>query len=387
MIGLLVGTSLTTMGPSTVAPGYLIQNLITVGDDLFWTKGKHSLQMGFLGNHFDDPMWNDLIFGSVNVMPDVFTGVPTGGETYGDFLGDSILQGYALAQSFERQPPVPSYTVRDYTYWTAGGYLQDDWRPTQRLTVNMGLRYEMVTVPSDKNGRNSGYTNFAKGDISSCSPTNNPSTCVAQIGPIWRNSSLKNFSPRLGFAWNPRGNGKTAVKGGYGLYYDIVNIGDKLGQQAIMAPPYSTIENIFANFSPVASGFPFWPFDIPHNVNAPNCSPATDLPPGPGGNFAFPGEPDAVLDSYSCLTPQIAGNVYNQKTTYIHQYNLTIQQQLPGNMVITAAYAGSRGIHIRRVAEGNPIEPCNMPNSVHGRPSRLHDSRSGWHGPRNRGVE
>src|SRR5208282_4052374 len=103
---------------------------------------------------------------------------PTGGETYGDFLGDSILQGYALAQSFERQPPVPTYSRRDYTFWTAGGYLQDDWRTTKRLTVNLGLRYEPMTVPSDKSGRNSGYTNIAKGDISSCSPTNNPSTCV-----------------------------------------------------------------------------------------------------------------------------------------------------------------------------------------------------------------
>ena len=127
MIGLLVGTSLTTIGPSTVAPGYLIQNLISLGDDLFWTKGKHSLQMGFLVNHFDVPNWNDLIFGSVNVMPDVFREFQRRqAETYGDFLGDSILQGYALAQSFERQPPVPTYSKRDYTFWTAGGYLQDD---------------------------------------------------------------------------------------------------------------------------------------------------------------------------------------------------------------------------------------------------------------------
>ena len=177
MIGLLVGTSLTTIGPSTVAPGYLIQNLISLGDDLFWTKGKHSLQMGFLVNHFDVPNWNDLIFGSVNVMPDVFAGVPTAGptgpETYGDFLGDSILQGYALAQSFERQPPVPTYSRRDYTFWTAGGYLQDDWRTTQRLTRTWGCAMKW-TVPSDKSGRNSGYTNIAAGDMSSCSPQTTP---------------------------------------------------------------------------------------------------------------------------------------------------------------------------------------------------------------------
>ena len=79
---------------------------------------------------------------------------------------DSILQGYALAQSFESCEPLdPTDTKRDYTYWTAGGYIQDDWRTTQRLTLNLGLRYEPMTVPSDKSGRNSGYTNIATGDI------------------------------------------------------------------------------------------------------------------------------------------------------------------------------------------------------------------------------
>ena len=184
----------------------------------------------------------------------------------------------------------------------------------------------------------------------------------------------------MGFAWNPLGNGKTSVRGGYGIYYDLGNIGDKLGQQAIMAPPYSNIENIFANFSPLVGGFPFWPFDIPHNVNAPNCSPASDLPPGPGGNFAFPGEPDSVLDSYSCLTPSISGSVYNQRNSYIQEYNLTIQQQLPGNMVVMAAYAGSRGIHLRRDVEGNPVEPCNMPNSTTAEPPRLHHGFTGGDG-------
>ena len=270
----------------------------------------------------------------------------------------------------------PPIAVRDYTFWTAGGYLQDDWRTTQRLTMNLGLRYEPMTVPSDKSGRNSGYTNIDKGDVSSCSPTNNPSTCVAQIGPIWKNPTAKNFSPRVGFAWNPLGNGRTSVRGGYGIYYDLGNIGDKLGQQAIMAPPYSNIENILANYGngifppagpPLVGGsFPFWPFEVPHNVNPANgnCSVANSQL----GSLAFYGGGqaggDAANNAASCLTPSISGSVYNQKTTYIQEYNLTIQQQLPGNIVLTAAYAGSRGIHLRRDGEGNPVEPCNMPNST-----------------------
>jgi hypothetical protein len=381
MIGLLVGTSLTTMGPSTVAPGYLIQNLIAVGDDIFWTKGKHAFKIGALLNHFDDPMLNDLIFGSVNVMPDVFSGVPnTGaGETYGDYLGDSILQGYALAQSFEKQVPTPSDTLRDYRYWTFGAYLQDDWRTTSRLTVNLGVRYETDTVPSDSTGKNYGLSNILTGDVSSCSTTNNPASCISQKGQLWKNPNLKNFSPRVGFAWDVRGNGKTSVKAGYGIYYDLSNLGNKLGQQAIMTPPNAYVENVFANYgdgsrspvyifgppsnlSPLVGGnFPFWPFEIPHYVNAPNCNPSN-------AGLGTVAGPSSILDGYnnsvSCLTPQIAGNEYNPKTTYMQQYNLAIQQQLPGSMVLSAAYVGSRGIHIRRVTEGNPVIPCNMPGST-----------------------
>jgi hypothetical protein len=353
MIGLIVGTGLTTMGPSTVAPGYLIQNLVSLGDDLFWTKGKHAFKLGFLINHFDDPMYNDLIFGSVNVMPDVFPGVT------GDRLGDSILQGYALAQSFEQQSPVAD-TRRDWDFWTIGGYLQDDYRTTSRFTLNLGIRYELETVPSDRSGKNWGYSNLATGNLN-CSATNNPATCVTQHGPIWLNPTLKNFSPRVGFAWNPLGNGKTSIRGGYGVYYDLSNMGNKLGQQSNQVPPLSNIENVFENYSSVFGGFPFWPFEIPHNVNAPTCSAATSGAPPNGGFF---GMPDSVLNSLSCLTPQLAGNVYRPKNTYMQQYNLSIQQQLPDRTALSVAYVGSRGIHIRRVEEGNPVEPCNMPNST-----------------------
>ena len=341
IVGLMVVPGTTTLGPGTVAPGYQIQNLITLGDDVFWTKGKHAIKTGFLVNHYDEPMYNNLIFGSVNVLPSIGPGSNV-------YPGNLFLNGYAIGQSFEDQNPAAD-TTRDYTYWTFGGYLQDDYRATQRLTLNLGVRYEVATTPSDKSGKNYGYSNLASGTLD-CPG----STCVAQPGAVWKNPTLKNFSPRVGFAWNPLGNGKTAVRGGFGIYYDIANIGSKLGQQSLSVPPLSQIENIFSNYGVAGGSFPFWPFEIPHQVDAPPCSPT-----GPQGSLG----PTFLATSATCLIPQLTGNVYRPKSTYIEQYNLTLQQQLPGGLALAVAYVGSRGNNLRRVVEGNPVIPCNMPGS------------------------
>ena len=86
--------------------------------------------------------------------------------------------------------------------------MQDDWRVTPRLTLNLGMRYEPITTYAEVNGISASMRNYLT----------DPTTT---IGPPFRNPSLRNLSPRFGFAWDVFGNGRTAIRGGFAVLYDL----------------------------------------------------------------------------------------------------------------------------------------------------------------------
>ena len=92
-----------------------------------------------------------------------------------------------------------------------GFYVQDDWRARPNLTLNMGLRWEMVTVPTEVQGKLANLINITD-------PT-------PHLGsPLFSNPTLRNFEPRVGFAWDPFRNGKTAVRGGFGIFDVLTSV-------------------------------------------------------------------------------------------------------------------------------------------------------------------
>src|SRR5258708_14000500 len=138
---------------------------------------------------------------------------------------------------------------------TFGFYAGDDYRASSRLTVNLGLRYEFSTIPHELYGRSSIIPNLLGG-----SPT-------YAVGSIFNhNWTHKNLSPRFGFAWDVRGNGKTAVRGGFGIYWDVANIGSMLTQAANSVPLFAAQTQVAVtnvNFAP-----PF--VDVNGNLNNAN---------------------------------------------------------------------------------------------------------------------
>jgi hypothetical protein len=143
------------------------------------------------------------------------------------------------------------------------------------------------------------------------------------IGPTIENNTLHDMSPRIGVAWDVFGNGRTAVRAGFGIYYDIGNIGTTLKQDSIGNPPFAGLTDIFsAGTSHV------------------------DVPLTP-----------AILNTQSNITPQFVD--YHSKSPYMIQYNLSIQQQLPWGVGLGLAYVGNRGVHLFTIRDSNPIAPTS----------------------------
>jgi hypothetical protein len=167
-----------------------------------------------------------------------------------------------------------------------------------------------MTTPNELTGRSSRLLN----DL----------TDAFTVGPTIKNNTLHDFSPRIGVAWDVFGNGRTAVRAGTGIYYDIGNIGTTLKQDSIGNPPFAGLTDIFS------AGTTY--------VTVPLTS--------------------AILNTQSNITPQFVE--YNAKSPYMIQYNLSIQQQLPWGVSLGVAYVGNRGVHLFTIRDSNPIAPTSF---------------------------
>ena len=174
-------------------------------------------------------------------------------------------------------------------------YFQDDWRFRPNLTFNIGLRYEMTTVPTEESGKLSTLINITD---------QNP-----HVGsPYFLNPTLRNFEPRIGFSWDPFRNGKTAVRGGFGIF-DVLPL------------PYEFM-TIIDNAAPFAEGG-----SIKNKAALAGQFYA--------GAFAIQ-NPNALQETYVEHQPH---------RNYVMQWNLNIQRELAPSLTAVVGYVGSRGVH------------------------------------------
>ena len=287
---LTIGGLVTEMAGDFRLPRNDYLNNFQIGDTVFLTKGSHAAKFGFQSQDIQFNQDTTSQRGGIVVFPDLV----------------SFLQGQPSNIDFA--VPGKIDPIRNYRQWLWGFFAQDDVRLRSNLTLNLGLRYEFVTTPTEANGKISNLRHVTDSALT--------------VGDPWHsNPSLKNFAPRLGVAWDPFGRGTTSIRGGFGLFYDEI------------LPKY---------------------YFFSGSLNPPFTTRTTFLNP-PFPNLL------ANFDPNGPIRAQLQTVNYDLQTPYIAQYNLAIQRALPGDWDVSAGYVGSRGKNLIRVGDAN-LAPQIMVN-------------------------
>jgi hypothetical protein len=270
---------LQRFGTQSSANLRLKQQVTSLQADVVWNRGRHLLRAGGLAEHYRQDMTN----------PTFSLG------TYSFANLRAFLENRAT--SFIGLTPSANFD-RSWPFWIAGGYIQDEFQAHANVTITAGLRYEFMTLPIDEGGHDSALVNFTD--------------TTATPGQLYDHADYNNFSPRVGLSWDVFGDGRTAVRGGYGLYYATNS-----SQNLIV-----TVTN---------------PPDTPRVV------------------FQAPTFPNPPFDRASGLS--IRPVQWDVETPSIHVWNANVQRELWSQTAITLGYAGSRGMHLLRSNDLNTAAP------------------------------
>jgi outer membrane receptor protein involved in Fe transport len=291
--------ALSTAGTGLNADRALAINFFTGSDQLYLNRGAHSLQVGVEVQRVQ--------------RNEAYTNYARGSQQFAGLAGflagtPTIFRAPLLSGSIVNDPHKGFRQVYFATF------VQDDYKVRPNLTLNLGLRYEFMTAPTDVNNRLSNY--YFQNDANG-----NPILVnTPRLGAPLFESHWKSFAPRVGFAWDPFGDGKMSVRGGAGIFYD----------QSLDAEFQFFTQNNAPYYSVVQVNNPPFPFGFSASGNAIKAAPDTI-------NF-------------------------NIGVPTLKSWNFGVQREITSNMVFNISYVGSSSYHLTRRTDGNTAIPVILPD-------------------------
>jgi hypothetical protein len=302
-------------GPVTGSDNYELRDIVNL------TKGKHSLA---IGGEFalDKTMFlaNLNNYGDVNFANSAPTST---GNVFSDFVSGQT-------SSFEQD----SHYVTHLSTWHIAAFAQDNYRITNRFTANLGLRWDIDTPPVDAHDRTASFVPGQQSTVTPAAPLGQVFPGDSGIGRGIISTSFTHISPRVGFAWDPFGDGKTSVRAAAGIFYGIPS-GNEWNQPG-NAMPFS-IRNNFGNTPSLTNLYGGPAYNFPSTASGGGIFPYTYTPSAP--KF-YPSQ------SIEAINP-------NVKYSSVYQFNFSLQRQLPYNVTASAAYVGTLGRHLQTFLDAN----------------------------------
>jgi carboxypeptidase family protein len=317
-------TNYFAIGDRGYAPYQGGTNIYSISDTLDLIRGRHNIRFGgtFRANQMN--VRN-------NAFQDGFV-VENAGLT-GDDAADLLLGGTGVFAAHD-QTFLGGTTGRRWKLFRP--FVQDDWRVTNSLTLNLGVAWALVTPTTEIHNRQANFDiQTLKWYVPKGSPTLADCTiCVPTDGRAGIQFDKSAIEPRIGLSWKVMGSDKTVIRAGYGILHD--SSWNQGGQGLWQNPPY------YAEVDPCPSDFCYLfdpaTFSLSGGFLVDPSTPSSTPVPG-GAVLSGPVNPASYTG-----TIQSMNRNFRQGT--VQQFNLNVERQLPGNLVLTAGYAGTRSTHI-----------------------------------------
>jgi carboxypeptidase family protein/TonB-dependent receptor-like protein len=337
-----------------------VQDRWGIADSLTWTVGKHSLkfggggQYGILYRNWDLGLPGQYEFGELTTI-DPSTGAivtpetdPSNGNTRqpdGTIAGlsDPTQANFAGDYPYFQETAVDPATgaranaYRHYTYHDYNWFVQDSWKVTPRLTLNLGVRWERYGAPSEDHNILAQFTNLG------CSLLNAACISGLRVGPVSRMwpTYNKDYAPRVGFAWDPFGKGKMAIRGGYGISYD--RIFDNIWSNGAWNPPFYAL----LDFDATGADSIFY-------TNPASIGTAYN-PAGPCGPIPYaPGVPPGCTLAQKAVSVRTMDQ--RMKDSSSQNFYFGIERQTFGQLLFRAFYQGALGSHLPMLENYNRVD-------------------------------